>query len=173
MDFNFTSDNESEASSEFSLEDSRELVAELQRATRGTSQSALYEFASLVWQVMDLHEQNGGDHDTAEFIGTSLQEIRAVVGADESSSDRMETLRGQAIDRWGDQLTPSEDVDLEGATADYGGWGDSDSDIPAPEADADVVAPSAEEISSLLTQLGGAPGRRRAFPVVLGSGRYR
>ena len=34
MDFNFTSDNESEASSEFSLEDSRELVAELQRATQ-------------------------------------------------------------------------------------------------------------------------------------------
>ncbi len=96
MDFNFTSDNESEAIDEFSFDDSRELIAELQRATRDTSQSALYEFVSLVWQILDLHEQNGGDRETAEFIGASLQEIRTVVGADQSSSDLMETLRARA-----------------------------------------------------------------------------
>ncbi len=157
MDFNCTSGNDSDATTEFSLGDSRELLVELRRATRGTSQSALYEFASILRQLMDLHDENGGDHDIAAFIETSMHEIRAVVGTDESSSDAMETLYGQAIDRWGDQLTPLEDDDLEETRSDFGGWDDADHNVP--ESDADVVAPSAEAISSLLTQLAGEPER--------------
>jgi chemotaxis protein histidine kinase CheA/ActR/RegA family two-component response regulator len=159
MDFNCTNGNDSEASNEFSLNDSRELLAELRRATRGMTQSALYEFASVLRQLLDLHDQNGGDHEIAAFIETSMQEIRVVVGADDSSSELMETLHGQAIDRWGDQLTPLEDVDLEATTSDFDDWGDSDHNDSDLDADADLVAPSAEAISSLLTQLVGEPER--------------
>ncbi len=155
MDFNCTNDNESETNSVFSLDDSRQLFAELRGATRGSSQSALYDFGTLLCRLLDLHEQQGCDHEIAEFIVASLQEIRAVVGADESTSARMEALRGQAVDRWGDQLAAFEEADFDESSAEISGWDDCDQDVP--ESDADIVAPSAEEISSLLIQLADEP----------------
>ena len=60
MDFNFTSDNESEATGDFSLDDSRELIAELQLRNAGhVAVRSLRIRLAGCGQILDLHEQNG------------------------------------------------------------------------------------------------------------------
>ncbi len=141
-----------QSSHQLSLDDSRELLAEVREATQQSSQSDLHEFACLLCQILDLHERTNGGHDTAEFIATSLEEIRSVVNSDQSSSEQMALLREQAIERWGDQLTAIDEIDSERVSAhDLDSWEAADDQDFDP--DADVVTPSAEEIQSLLTGL--------------------
>ncbi len=145
------------AGNALSLDESRELLLEVRAATEGTSQIGVYEFAGLLCQVLDrqgraIREQDGEDA-IAEFIATSLEEVRRVMNDDQSTSARMESLREFAIDRWGELLCAIDDPDLaDGMSEMADAWAGAD-DQPF-SFDDDLVAPSAEEIGSLLSQLG-------------------
>jgi chemosensory pili system protein ChpA (sensor histidine kinase/response regulator) len=150
---------------ELSLLESRELLAEVRRAAEADPNSDLFQFAGLLCQLIDLHDSAtsplDGDEETAQFIGASLEEIRSVVGADQFTSERLETLRDQVIDRWGDQLTSVDEMDIEDAQSqDIDVWMQHDDciadDDESDESD-ELVAPSAEAISSLLSQFGQTP----------------
>ncbi|QEG41045.1 hybrid sensor histidine kinase/response regulator [Roseimaritima ulvae] len=148
------------ATNSLSLEESRELLLEVRAATEGTSQIGVYEFAGLLCQVLDREgraiRENNGEDAIAKFIATSLDEVRKVMNEDQSTSARMESLRDFAIDRWGELLCAIDDPDLtEGLTHPADTW--SDEEDQAFGFDDDLVAPSAEEIGSLLGQLGQTP----------------
>ncbi|MCG8653483.1 MAG: Hpt domain-containing protein, partial [Pirellulales bacterium] len=144
---------------DFSIEESRELLDEVRQATCPDAQPELHGFASLLGQLLDLHRQDrsGG---AAEFIAQSVAEIRAVVSADRSTSSRLEELFAQAIEHWGDQLTLPEEHgggDACGGLQPWGEEGELDAD-----SDGEPIAPSAAEIQSLLSQLGGAASSSHA-----------
>ena len=159
MSSNCTSGEVSQPRVEHSLDESCELLAEVREATRESSQSKLHEFACLLSQLVDLRARSASDHvadnGICQFISLSMEEIRSVVSADKSTSERMESLRSEAIERWGDQLTPFDEIDVAGTLSHHGDGWDTPEDGPSGS-DADLIAPSAEEIRSLMSQLGGA-----------------
>ncbi len=147
---------------ELSLVESRELLAEVRRAAEADPNSDLFQFAGLLCQLIDLQDSAtsplDGDEETAQFIGASLEEIRSVVGADQFTSERLESLRDQAVDRWGDQLTSVDEMEIEDSGSDdIDAWEDQDDCEADGDVVDDLVAPSAEAISSLLSQLGQTP----------------
>lgn len=146
---------------ELSLDESRELAAEVCRATEGDSQSDLHQFAALLCQVIDLQigssAESGSADATEAFITESLDEIRSIFEADGSGSEKMDALRNQAVEQWGDQIQA---IDFEGDAIDVWQDGqsfDEESAIEETDHEADqsedVSAPSAELIQSLMSQL--------------------
>ncbi len=166
-------DNVNSQADGLSLDESRELLEEVRRATASTGQDELHEFTCLLCQIVELHQQQGDQSASGaaphgegaiEFIAKSLDEIRSVFGSDEATSPCMTELRTQGIDRWGDQLTsgagdpfddggPFDCSDPFDASQESGmRWAQSGDEEPFFDADADVVAPSAAEISSMMNQ---------------------
>ncbi len=167
MNSKCTSRDASRPENELSLDESRELLAEVRQATRETSPSDLHEFAGLLCQVLDLHEPSidAGDDNAADFIAMGLDEIRSLMGNDALESPRLESLRREAIDRWGDQIVPFDESESdEFSSPEMQPWETCEADEPS--SDADLIAPSAEEITSLLSQLGqpAMPASTEASP---------
>lgn len=157
MNFNTTTDSDLiQSCDELSLDESLELLTEVQRATEGALQSDLYEFASLLIQVLRWHARTSGDYggagDLASFIAASLEEIRSVMNDDQLSSAQMLQLRDQAIQRWGDDLAAFDEIDLSYTSAHQSNSRELSDDEDC-DLDANVVAPSAKEIGSLMAQL--------------------
>lgn len=142
------SEHNSEA---LSLDESRDLLTEVRCAA--DPQTNLHEFAGLLCQLIDLYDR-ADDDQIAQFVGSGLDEVRQVMDADGSTSQKMESLGDEAINRWGEQLSSLDDGDEDSIDAwEMSGGGDADTDSDA--ADDDLIAPSADEIGSLLAQLGG------------------
>ncbi len=142
----------------FSIESAREFLREICEATRDAQERDVFEFCSLVDQVIDLHDESDDEQQLAGFIRDGIEEIQRLVNDDQPNSERLESLRGQAIDCWGDFLS-SADETLDDVDPGADAWGSNEDDLEAfdLEDDEELVAPSAEEISSLLGQLGSVP----------------
>ena len=121
MKSNRTGNGTRQASDPVALDESRELLLEVRQATQGTSQSDLHEFACLLLQVVGCTSERIPMRTMimcdAQFIAAGLDEIRFVVGDDQSTSSRMESLRAEAIDRWGDQIAASDQLSSDDASS--------------------------------------------------------
>ena len=147
----------SQQTGDLSLEESREFLSEIGRKRRKglRKQSST---SSLAWYPKSSTCRSPtGDVDVRPSLSpTAWRKFGPMVRDDQSTSDRMESLRTEAIQGWGDQLNPISQNDLEDASSyDADAW-DTHQDHQEPESDVDVEAPSAEEISSLMSQLGQA-----------------
>ena len=157
MTSNGTSNDAMHANNELSLDESSDLLVEVRRASQEAAQTELYEFACVVSQVVDLQKREGAtcasDESSAKFIATSLDEIRRVFASNLPTSGKMQSLRIAAVKKWGNKLRPLDQIDQGDASVeDVDLWGDSDDDELVSESD--VVAPSAEEVSAMLSRLG-------------------
>jgi hypothetical protein len=137
-----------------SLDLASETLLEVKEATRESDQTELYEFACLLSQIVDLCADIDADQELETFVRDGLDEIQAVVTSDQAYSDRLESLRGEAIDRWGEVLSPLEDGDILDSAHEAGGWDDQGAQGHSEENQDEVIAPSAAEISTLLGHLG-------------------
>lgn len=139
----------------FSIEAAREFLREICEATRDAEDRDVFEFCSLVDQVINLHDGSDDEQQLVGFIRDGIEEIQRLVSDHQSNSERLESLRSQAIDCWGDFLS-SADETLDDVDPGVDAWGSDEGDFDEfdSEEDVDLVAPSAEEISSLLGQLG-------------------
>lgn len=135
------------------LSEAIEFLRELKTATEEAAPCELHDFATMLLQVFELHEQSADDSETNAFLDASLQEIRDVVTAEEVTSERLESLRDEAFQRWGELLMPMDDTAFENAVGEHDQWDEPEA-AADPETD-DFVAPSAEEINSLMSQLNG------------------
>ena len=138
---------------EFSLELTREILQEVCQATSDSDQRELFEFSSLLAQVVEFQDGSDQAFDALGFIRDGLQEIQSLAASDQSNSDRLESLRSEAIERWGELFSDCDDCEVSHHRHGTDSWGTSDEHEDLDDQD-DVVAPSAEEISSLLGQLG-------------------
>ena len=138
---------------DLSLELTREILEEVCQATSDSDQRELFEFSSLLVQVVDFQDDSDQSADALRFIRDGLQEIQTLVASDQTNSDRLESLRSEAIERWGELLSHADDSEVTHQQHGADAWGISDEYEAFDEQD-DLVAPSAEEISSLLGQLG-------------------
>lgn len=144
---------------QLSFDESMELLVDLRCEFQESSQRKLYDFASVVFQVGSYYRREGskpgGDPSCVPFITAALEEIRRVYSSGKPTSARMDAMQAAAIKRWSRKFVPADKLQKEkNASADSGLWNDSD-DNPAHGDDDDVVAPSAEEIGSLLSKLKG------------------
>ncbi len=157
------------ADNDLSLDESRELLTEVRCAT--DPQSGLHGFAGLLCQLIELHDRidDGDSDEIAKFIGQGLDEVRSVMADDAPTSDKLQSLQEHVVDCWGSQLEPLEPVG-DDASDDIDAWGSEPSETDSQDSHDDgdeldnLVAPSADEISSLLTQLGN-PAAPHELPV--------
>lgn len=136
---------------QLSLELTREILQEVCQVTRDSEQQELFEFARLLAHVADLAE--GDDEESLRFIRDGLSEIHRLVVADQPSSEHLDWLRSEAINRWGDLSATSDEMDPFSCEHHAAGWGSNEEheEVNGME---DLVAPSAEELSSLLGRFG-------------------
>ena len=136
-----------------SIDAMREILQDVCQATCDSDQRDLFEFSSLLAEMVNLHDACEHDADVLQFIRAGLDEIQSLVAEDQSNSDQLEALREEAIDRWGELLSSSDDSDLSHHEHSIASWDAGDQEEGLEEQD-DLIAPSVEEISSLLGQLG-------------------
>ncbi|TWT83801.1 Chemotaxis protein CheA [Planctomycetes bacterium CA13] len=179
MDTNINSDH-AQQDSQLSLDESRELLSEVHLATEGTSQHNLSNFATLVCQVLQLNDCSLSDDIIDEgiktFLDSSLKEIQLAMESEAPNSERIESLQTEALKRWGDRLVADDEFEFDLCANDLSTNDLSTNDLSANDlstndvwdigdceesdseenhdTDADVVAPSAAEIASLLSSLG-------------------
>ncbi|MGI9471968.1 MAG: hybrid sensor histidine kinase/response regulator [Rubripirellula sp.] len=151
--------NSESRTAETSQDDVHDFLQEICEATQGTEQSEIFEFAEILWQLLNVEAESGGDEELVTFVNTGADVLRNVVSSDETDCEQMESLRDEAIDRWGEYLS-SEDADELGVADDWQGGCPSDDSADQHEEDsfesedASLATPSADEISALLSQLG-------------------
>ena len=97
---------------ELSLELTREILQEVCQATSDSDQRQLFEFSSLLTQVVDFQDGCEQSADAFRFIREGLQEIQTLVANDQSDSERLESLRSEAIERWGELFSHADDSEV-------------------------------------------------------------
>lgn len=147
---------------ELSLHEAAELLAEVRLEAESSPQSNLFDFAGLLAQLIRLcQNQPAGEGEfdpiaLTEFISQGLDEVRAVVHADQPSFERLDSLSEQAIDRWGKQLVAFVEGDDSPSEQAWDFSPEPDRELTSHEAD-EPEAPSADAIQALLSQLGADP----------------
>ncbi len=140
-------------------EESCELIAELTDTADANDSCPLRVFAGLISQLIAIDEQGSGDEVHA-FIESAMSEIRLLVDAGEWSSPQLDALQHDAVERWSHLLVQIDDC---GGLDTFPGMSQWNGGVDGDDADAglDLVAPSAEEISSIIDRVAhGGPAEQ-------------
>lgn len=145
------------------LRNAHELLREVKQSAGAESGSELYEFACLLLQLLDVIDGWHDDSDwrlenaqqLSSFIADGLSKVRAAVAGDSAALEPIKDLTREARGNWEEYLELLEDRQTDDAYR--GGWNDS-GDAAAESADEDLTAPSEEEITALLAELGQVSG---------------
>lgn len=163
------------------LESAIELFQLLARFDEGELPSELRELTKVLAAVADLTDvlgavENGnpGDPcDVADFLIAAAETLKPAVNADDPHSiDRLEALKREAFERWGDRLDVDSDDDRSFRDDDRSFRDDNEWDGEAdraqagadPDSDDDVpTAPSADDITRMLAGLASAADPENAL----------
>ncbi|QDT07171.1 Gliding motility regulatory protein [Rubripirellula lacrimiformis] len=151
---NTTTPDPSLQSDRLTTQESRDLLSEVWQAAENASQQSLVDFVEMVSQVLELQERSADSDaasDLACFIDRCITEIRSAMETEMPSPDQLDSLKSEAIQRWGDQWIDDSEFDIEQTGFDDNLWEESDNDDQ--DTDANIVAPSADDIASMLSQL--------------------
>lgn len=131
----------------------RDFLSEILEATRGSEPSDVAQLAEILIQLLDIEEDCGGNEELIDFVFAGNEALHNALSSDSTSSVKLERLRDNAIERWGECLSLGEYDEVYSIEA-VADWPDEPEHHSAEEED--FEAPSADQISSLLSQLGQA-----------------
>lgn len=157
------------------LEEALELLRELARSSPGDLSPEVTQFASLLIQLAELIEgfaegaltEAGARDPLSNFVLESTTVIKFASQQDEAALSRIQQLKHESVERWGDRIRFDLDADFDEL---FDGWDHADGtpdELGAEGTDAyepgDV--PSAEDIGRLIAGLGSTSGDSETKPL--------